>query len=288
MRRGVPVALLPLALLVVGLGVPTAGCGGGSGRLVPPREDGGTGGTGEAGQGGAPASGGTPGTGGAPGQDGAAGTGGAPASGGGAGTGGASTGGAGAGGADCGAVPAPTEGKVCTEIFIDSAAALTAAMQCLEVTGSVNISPSFVGTVELPRLRKVGGDVRRENAKAPTDANDPLMTTRVRLPNVKQVGGDVWFYLDQNLVELDLRSVETITGRAWVYRDTLIRTLRLDGLKQVGMDFYIADVFQLPDCVAKDIGSHVTAGQSVMAIGAKVPTNCHCEAVCGHVEQRCP
>jgi hypothetical protein len=172
--------------------------------------------------------------------------------------------------------------------LIDSAAAALAAQDCTEVTGSVTVSPFFVGTVELPRLRKVGKDVRRDGAAAPTDASNPAQTTRVRLPNVTQIGGDLWFYLDFNLVELDLRSVETISGRAWVYRDTLIHTLRLDALHQVGRDFYIAAVFQLPDCVAKDIASHVTAGEGSQAIGAATPANCHCEAVCGHVEQRCP
>lgn len=237
------------------------------------------------------------GSGGAPGSGGAAGSGGTPGSGGGpAATGGTGDGGnwggangsGGAGGGDCAPVPVPSGGKVCADILIDSAAAATAAADCIEATGGLTISPTFTGTVELPRLRKVGKDVRRDGAPKPTNASDPAQTTRVRLPNVTEIGGDLWFYLDFNLVELDLRSVVTIGGRAWVYRDTLIRTLRLDALHTVGQDLYIGDVFALPDCVAKDIASHVTAGQTAVASGATTPSNCHCGPVCGHVEQLCP
>jgi hypothetical protein len=173
-------------------------------------------------------------------------------------------------------------------LLIDSAAAAVAAQDCTEATGSVIVSPSFVGTVDLPRLRKVGKDIRRDGAAAPSDPNNPAQTTRVRLPNVTQIGGELWFYLDFKLVELDLRSVETITGRAWIYRDTLIHTLRLDALHQVGKDFYIADVVRLPDCVAKDIASHVTAGETSTAYSTPTPAGCHCEQVCGHVEVLCP
>ena len=104
------------------------------------------------------------------------------------------------------------------------------------------LSLTFVGTVELPRLRKVGKDVRRDGAPAPKNPNDPAQVTRLRLPNLTQIGGDLWFYLDFNLIELDLRSLETIGGRAWIYRDTLIDTLRLDALGTVGADFNLADV----------------------------------------------
>lgn len=177
---------------------------------------------------------------------------------------------------------------MCADLLIATAADVAAAQTCAEVTGSVVISPLFVGTVDLPRLRRVGKDVRRENAKAAVDPTDPAQTTRVRLPNVTFIGGDLWFYLDFNLTELDLRSVETVAGRAWVYRDTEIHTLRLDALRQVGHDLYIADVFRLPDCVAKDILAHVTTGEPSSVIGRKTPANCHCEPVCGHVEERCP
>lgn len=194
----------------------------------------------------------------------------------------------GAGVGDCAPVAVPPGGKVCADLLIETAADATAAEECTEVTGGVTISPFFKGTVDLPRLRKVGKDVRRDGANAPTTTGDPAQTTHVLLPNCTEIGGDLWFYLDFNLVELDLRSVRTIAGRAWVYRDTMIHTLRLDALQSVGMDFYIGDDFQLPDCVAKDIESHVTAGQSSTATGTKTPANCHCEPVCGHVEQLCP
>jgi hypothetical protein len=182
----------------------------------------------------------------------------------------------------------PSGGKVCTDILIDTAAAVIAAQDCTEATGGVTIFPSFVGTVDLPRLRRVGKDVRRDGAPKPANAADPAQTTRVRLPNVTAIDGDLWFYLDFNLVELDLRSVETIAGRAWVYRDTVIDTLRLDALHTVGMDFYIADAAQLSACVVKDIFSHVVAGPSSTGYGAPTPANCHCAAVCGHVEEQCP
>jgi len=177
---------------------------------------------------------------------------------------------------------------VCGDIVIVNAADATTARDCTEATGGVTISPLFVGTVDLPRLRKVAKDVRRDGANAPAMAGDPAMTTRVLLPNVTEIGGDLWFYLDFNLVELDLRSLQTVAGRSWIYRDTMIHTLRLDVLQHVGLDFYIADVFQLPDCVVQDIASHVTAGQSLDVLGTKTPANCHCESVCGHVEQLCP
>jgi hypothetical protein len=182
----------------------------------------------------------------------------------------------------------PAGGKVCTDILIDSAAAAIAAQDCTEATGSVAIYPFFTGAVDLPRLRKVGKDVRRDGAPKPANAADPAQTTRIHLPNLTEIGGDLWFYLDFNLVELDLRSVETIAGRAWVYRDTLIDTLHLEALRSVGMDFYVGDTFQLPECVAKEIFSHVTAGQGSNLGGTKPSASCHCEAACGLVEERCP
>ena len=177
---------------------------------------------------------------------------------------------------------------MCTDVLISNTASLAAAMDCVEVTGSLAMSLTFVGTVELPRLRKVGKDVRRDGAPAPKNPNDPAQVTRLRLPNLTQIGGDLWFYLDYNLIELDLRSLETIGGRAWIYRDTLIETLRLDALRTVGADFNIADVFRLPDCVVKDIASHLTAGESVTAQGEKTPAGCSCQPACGHLEQHCP
>jgi hypothetical protein len=68
----------------------------------------------------------------------------------------------------------------------------------------------------------------------------------------------------------------------------MIDTLRLDALRTVGRDFYIGDVFRLPDCVAKDIASHLTAGESASASGAATLASCSCQQVCGHVEQVCP
>lgn len=207
------------------------------------------------------------------------------------GSGGAGVDNTGSGGATdgpCAPVPVPEGGQPCAELLIDSAAAAAAAQSCTEVTGSLVVSPFFVGTIDLPRLTKVGGDVRRDGAKAPSNPNDTGQTTRLRLPNVTQIGGDLWFYLDLNLVELDLRSVKRIGGRGWVYRDTLISTLRLDALREVGMDFYIGDVTRLLDCVAKDIASHVIAGQGITAIGNATRGTCHCEPICNHVEQRCP
>ena len=103
----------------------------------------------------------------------------------------------------------PAGGSVCTDVLISNTASLAAAMNCVEVTGSLAMSLTFVGTVELPRLRKVGKDVRRDGAPAPKNPNDPAQVTRLRLPNLTQIGGDLWFYLDYNLIELDLRSVET-------------------------------------------------------------------------------
>lgn len=261
-----------VALVLVAAG--TVGCG--SPALAPIARDAGSGGVAAGGGGGA-----GQGTGGASttGGSGGAGPG---------GSGGATGTGGGGAGAACAPVPAADEGTVCTDLLITTTSDVAAAQACAEVTGSVVISPLFVGTVDLPQLRRVGKDVRRENAKAAVDPTDPAQTTRVRLPNVTFIGGDLWFYLDFNLTELDLRSVEAIGGRAWVYRDTEIHTLRLDALHQVARDFYIADVFRLPDCVAKDIASHVTTGESSSAIGRKTPANCHCERVCNHVEERCP
>ena len=63
--------------------------------------------------------------------------------------------------------------------------------------------------------------------------------TNLRVPNLTSIGNDLWIYLVSGLVEVDLRSLVTVGGRLWVYRDVKPATRRLDALRQVAEDVQI-------------------------------------------------
>lgn len=82
----------------------------------------------------------------------------------------------------------------------------------------------------------------------------------------------------------DLRSLETVGGRAWIYRDTALVSLRLDALTQVADDVIIQDDLKLLPCVVDDIASHAGPG----GYTGFPNSACHCETICGHAQQLCP
>jgi hypothetical protein len=192
------------------------------------------------------------------------------------GTGGAG-GNGGAGGDPC-SVEAPAGGTVFDgSLTINNATDATAAQAYSGITGSLVIGVGFAGTVDLPGLRTVGGDVFAEGGGI----------TNLRAPNLTSIGNDLWIYLVTALVELDLRSLVTVGGRLWVYRNPKLATLRLDALRQVAEDVQIRDDSPLGACVVDDIVSHITSAMPIVALGTP-HASCHCETVCDHAEERCP
>ena len=195
------------------------------------------------------------------------------------GTGGAGgQGGSGSGGAGACAVEPPAGGTVFEgSITINNAADAVAAQAYIEISGSLVLGSAFTGVVDLPRLRTVGGDVYAEGGGM----------TNLRAPNLTSIANDLWIYLVTQLVEVDLRSLVTVGGRLWVYRNPKLATLRLDALRQVAEDVQIRDDSPLAACVVDDIAAHITAGMTKTALGTPHP-DCHCETVCNHAEERCP
>jgi hypothetical protein len=202
------------------------------------------------------------------------------AGGGGGGVGGSVTGGGGVATGVAGSVAtggcappaAPAGGSVFTgDLSIYTTAEATAAQAYTEVTGTLLVGAA---AVDLPRLRKVGGDLYASSSSI----------VSFSAPNLTSVGGQLYFYLCSNLLELDLRSLQSVGQRAWVYRDIVLQSLRLDAFTTAGAEVSIQDNLKLLPCVVDDIEAHGPPGAYV---GFANPA-CHCETICGHAQQLCP
>ena len=170
------------------------------------------------------------------------------------------------------APPAATGGSVFTgDLSIGSATEATAAQAYTEVTGALYV---WAGTVDLPRLRKVGGDLSSPGSQI----------VAFRAPNLTTIGGELYFYLNMSLLELDLRSLQSVGKRAWVYRNIELQSLRLDAFTTAGEDVSIQDNVKLLPCVTDDIEAHGPPG----AYDGFPNAACHCETICGHAQQLCP
>lgn len=152
------------------------------------------------------------------------------------------------------------------DLVVNTTDALEAAQQYSSITGDLFVSA--LEDVELPRLTHVGGDV------------GSLVTKHLRLPSLREVGGSVYYYLDHDLVTLDVRRLERVGGRFYVHRNSSLRELQVDNLREAGKEVEISANPELPDCfldvVATRFGFvHTTSPE------------CTCTRACGFVEADC-
>lgn len=200
----------------------------------------------------------------------------------------AGMGGSGVGGAaGCAAPPAPTgEARVhAGDLTITDAAGAEAARSLTEVTGTLRVAPPLAGTLELPNLQAIGGDLRVEEVTVSpgSSAGYPLIS-HLRLVNLTRIGGALWIYLATALVETDLRGLASVGGDVFVHRNLKLRTVGLDSLHDVGSTVHFSANL-LARC---EVDAIVAALESGTFNGLGGDRDCACETTCGHVVPSCP
>lgn len=125
-----------------------------------------------------------------------------------------------------------------------------------------------VPEAELPLLTKVGGDLSSST------------TAHLRLPNLREVGGSLYYYLDANIVTLDLRSLRKVGGEVYLHRNLALRELQLDSLVTIGTSCHISANLALADCYLDVIAGHCDV------LHTQAP-ECTCTRTCGAADAQC-
>lgn len=172
------------------------------------------------------------------------------------------------GGAGSGECPQPvSESRVFDgDLEVASAADLEEARKYTEITGALQIS---VAELELPTLVRLGGDL------------SSFGTTSVRLPALTEVGGSVYYYLDEAIEVVDLRSLRSVGDQFWVHRNLILHELQIDALAEVGTDFQISANLKLPDCFLDVVDTRLPV------LHTMAPEGCTCARSCGVVSVAC-
>jgi hypothetical protein len=134
-----------------------------------------------------------------------------------------------------------------------------------EVTGDLFTT---VENADLPYLQRVGGSVGG--------------SVHLRLPSVTYIGGDIYFYLNHDLLTLDLRNLEEVGGRLYIHRNLNLAELQLDKLTTVAERVEISANLALPDCFVEPLRARFSG-----ILETQGP-DCTCTRECGVVTARCP
>jgi hypothetical protein len=180
----------------------------------------------------------------------------------------------GSGGGDC--VPlAPAEGSVLEgDARIASPADVAALREYSGITGSLEVASAVeLLDVELPQLRYVGGDLRAESTGL----------RRFAAPRLETIDGEVWFYLNYDLVGIDLHNLTRVGTRVFIHRNIELRVLQLDALVSAAEmnSVEISGNLALPDCYLDVVGERFSF------VRTSSP-ECSCTRSCGLVEAFCP
>jgi hypothetical protein len=151
------------------------------------------------------------------------------------------------------------------DLSILTLAALEQARQYSVVSGSLSVD---LPEIELPLLTKVGGDF-----SSPSSVS-------VRLPNLREVGGSIYYYLNHDLVTLDLRRLHKVGGQVFIHRNLSLRELQIDSLLEVGEGCNISANLSLPDCYLDVVDSHCEV------LHTTAP-ECSCARKCAVVDAQC-
>jgi hypothetical protein len=180
---------------------------------------------------------------------------------------------AGTGGGDCMAL-APAQGLVLDgDARITTAADVEALREFSEITGSLEVATSEPLDVGLPQLRHVGGDLRAESTKL----------RRFSAPRLESLDGVIWFYLNHEMIELDLRNLSQVGTRVFIHRNLGLRALQLEALVNVdGMEgVEISGNLALPDCFLDLLDERFSLLRTTAP-------ECSCTRSCGLIEADCP
>jgi hypothetical protein len=177
------------------------------------------------------------------------------------------------GASDCNA-PAPAQGLVLDgDARITTAADVEALREFSEITGSLELVTSEPLDVGLPQLRHVGGDLRA----------DSTQLRRFSAPGLESLDGALWFYLNHEMVELDLRNLTQVETRVFIHRNLTLRVLQLEALVSVdGMEgVEISGNLALPDCFLDLLDERFSLLRTTAP-------ECSCTRSCGLIEATCP
>lgn len=172
----------------------------------------------------------------------------------------------GAGSGECEPLPVPESLVFDGDLQVANAEDVEQARKYTEITGALQIS---VAELELPSLARLGGDL------------SSFGTTSVRLPALIEVGGSVYYYLDEAIEVLDLRSLQSVADQFWVHRNLMLHELQIDALAEVGTDFQISANLQLPDCFLDVVDTRLPV------LHTMAPEGCTCARSCGVVSVAC-
>jgi hypothetical protein len=182
----------------------------------------------------------------------------------------------GSGGGDC--VPlGPAEGLVLDgDAFVSTPADVEALREFSGITGTLEVAPTLELDVNLPQLRHVGGDLRAESTTL----------RRFAAPRLETIDGQVWFYLNYDLVGIDLQNLTRVGTRVFIHRNLELRVLQLDALVSAGEmnsanSVEISGNLALPDCYLDLVGERFSFVRTTSP-------ECSCTRRCGLIEAFCP
>jgi hypothetical protein len=182
----------------------------------------------------------------------------------------------GSGGGDCFPL-APAEGLVFEgDAYVTSPEDVEALREYSGITGSLEVASGLELDVELPQLRHLGGDLRAEST----------LLRRFAAPGLETIDGEVWFYLNYDLVGIDLHNLTRVGTRVFIHRNLELRVLQLDALVSAGEmntanTVEISGNLALPDCYLDLVGERFSFVRSTSP-------DCSCTRSCGLVEAFCP
>jgi hypothetical protein len=159
------------------------------------------------------------------------------------------------------------------DAFVTSPADVEALREYSGITGSLEVASTLELDVELPQLRQLGGDLRAESTKL----------RRFAAPRLESIDGEVWFYLNYDLVGIDLHNLSRVGTRVFIHRNLELRVLQLDALVSVdGMEgVEVSGNLALPDCFLDLLGERFSF------VRTSSP-ECSCTRSCGLIEAHCP
>jgi hypothetical protein len=188
-----------------------------------------------------------------------------------------------AGALDCPSQPAAPAGSdvLDGDLVISTIADALAAQDLSEISGTLQIAPTFPGVLSLPNLVRVGKDVYLEgHVVAGAPEAEWAQITELRLPNLAHIGGQLFVYLTGALTETDFRKLEAVGERVYFMRNLALRRIGLDLLKAADVGIQAS-----PRAAACEIDA--VCGQ-VGGCGAEYSDpNCTCELRCGRLEPSC-
>jgi hypothetical protein len=196
----------------------------------------------------------------------------------------------GAGGAEASAAgacsiapPAEVGDSTHGDLTIATADDAAAARDISDITGSLVILRSFAGVLDLPNLKRVGGDVRLlGDMVATSDERTWAAITELRLPNLERIEGELFLYLTGLLVETDLRSLQAVGERVYYMRNVALRRIGLDSLTSGSVQIQASPL--AASCEIDAICGQVGASDC----GAEYSdSTCACVEECGRLVPAC-